>query len=230
VIRSIARTLARSRTARAAIGAVAVAEVTLVIGWYGFERAALWRDRDKFTTPAAVPRPLTRKVAMPGLERPPAVAADGAGLADDEEVIGVVVDGRPRAYRLKALEYPPWHIVNDVIGGTPLTVAHCDLTGCTRVYSGPEGMGPLDVAQAGLVEGEMVVTIGGRDYLHRTGRALDPAGGAEASPFSGHAWTRTTWREWVGRHPTTDVFVAGPHARPSRGRGGPSAKAVGMSK
>ena len=214
VIRAIAKSLAKSRAAWAAVAAVAAAEAAVVVGSYGLERATLKRDENKASVSARVPGPFTRKIEMPGLSWPPAVAAGASGLADDEEVIGVVVAGRPRAYRLKALEYPPWHVVNDVIGDRPVTVAHCDLTGCTRAYAGPAGSGPLDVAQAGLVEGEMVVKVGGSVYVHRTGLPVDTASGAAALPYPEHEWTRTTWGAWSGRHPTTDVFVGVPGRRP----------------
>ncbi len=214
MIRSIAMSLAKSRAAWAAVAAVVVAEAVVVVGSYGVERASLKRDENKATSSGRAPGAFTRKIEMPGLSRPPAVAAGEAGLADDEEVIGVVVEGRPRAYRLRSLEYPPWHVVNDVVGAVPVTVAYCDRSGCTQVYAGPAGTGPLDVSQAGLVDGEMVVKVGGAAYVHRTGLPLDPVPGVPGLPYPGHEWTRTTWREWVGRHPTTDVFVGGSGRRP----------------
>lgn len=213
MIRSIARSLAKSRAAWV-VAAVAAAEAAVVVGSYGLERATLKRDENKASMARGAPRTLSRRVEMPGLSRPAAVAAGESGMADDEEVIGVVVDGRPRAYRLKALAYPPWHIVNDVIGDRPVTVAHCDVSGCTKAYLGPAGSGPLDVAQAGLVEGEMVVKVGATAYVHRTGRPVGPASGAAALPYPEHEWTRTTWRAWSDRHPATDVFVGLPGRRP----------------
>ncbi len=114
----------------------------------------------------------------------------------------------------RALEYPPWHVINDVVGDVPITVAHCDISGCTRAYSGDTGSGPLDVSQAGLIDGEMILEIAGTAIVHRTGRPLDPASAAAAQPIEGHEWTRTTWGEWKGQHPTTDVFVGLPGRRP----------------
>lgn len=212
VIRSRAIRLMRSRAAWPAIGAIAAWAVAVAAVW-SLERATLWRDRGKAVGSGAGGGAFTFRIDIPGLVRPPAVPAAEAGLGDDEEVIGVVVDGRPRAYRLRALEYPPWHVVNDVIGGVPITVAHCDLSGCTRTYAGEPGSGPLDVAQGGLVAGEMVVKVGGVPYVHRTGRPLDPATGGANAPYPGHPWERTTWRAWSVRHPETDVFVAGPGPR-----------------
>lgn len=214
LVRSLAIRLVRAHPARAAVVLAFAAWSIAVTATFAVERAALRRDEKKAVAVPGEPGPFTRRFDMPGLDRPPAVPADSAGLADDEEVIGVVVSGRPRAYRLKALENPPWHIVNDVVGAVPITVSHCDISGCTRVYAGRPGSGPLGVAQAGLVAGEMVVKVGGVVYVHRTGRPLDPASGGAGPPFAEHAWERTTWRGWVGRHPETDVFVSGPRGRP----------------
>ncbi len=214
MIRSTAKSLVRSRAAWAAVGAVLAAEAIVVVASYGVERSGLERDANKATATGGGSARLTRAFEIPGLSRPAVVPAEGSGLADDEEVIGVVAGGRPRAYRLKALEYPPWHVVNDVIGGVPVTVAHCDLSGCTRAYAGRAGSGPLDVAQAGLVGGEMILKVEGAAYVHRTGRPLDPAPGVPGLPYPDHEWTKTTWREWTRRHPTTEVFVGMPGRRP----------------
>jgi hypothetical protein len=45
-----------------------------------------------------------------------------------------------------------------------------------------EGKEPLDIAVAGLNNGEMVVKSGGVLYVHKTGRALKLGGGPAALP------------------------------------------------
>ena len=76
------------------------------------------------------------KFEMPSLRKPRALSAGKASkIPDNDEVIGVVINGQPRAYWLKALKYPPWHIVNDVVVGVPVSVTYCDRTDCTRVYT-----------------------------------------------------------------------------------------------
>ncbi len=216
MFRSIVMSAGKSRAARAAaaVTAALVAWAVVIGGVFGLERASLLRDANKLTSAAGSPGRLTRRFEMPGLRLPPAVQAGASGLADDEEVIGLVVAGRPRAYRLKALEYPPWHVVNDVVGDVPITIAYCNLSGCTRAYSGIAGSGPLDVSQAGLIDGEMILKLGRTAIVHRTGQPLDPTSGSSARPIPEHQWTRTTWREWTSRHPTTDVFVGLPARRP----------------
>lgn len=61
------------------------------------------------------------KDGIPALMTPIFVSADKADhLNDDDQVIGVVVDGRARAYPIKILN---WHeAVNDRLAGQPLAV------------------------------------------------------------------------------------------------------------
>jgi hypothetical protein len=125
-------------------------------------------------------------------------------MRDDEEVIGVEVGGRARAYRLDAFRDRTRHLVNDWIAGVPLSVAYCDLSDCVRVYTDPRGSAPLDIAVAGRFDGEMVVKLGGVLYFHKSGTPMEP--GAGPLPFELLSPTRTTWKEWARRHPETDVY------------------------
>ena len=63
------------------------------------------------------------KDGIPALLEPKFVPADKAlFLGPEEEVIGLVVEGRARAYPLKILV---WHeAVNDEVGGRPLLVSY----------------------------------------------------------------------------------------------------------
>ena len=62
------------------------------------------------------------------VENPPIVEAARAEIRADAMVIGVEIGGKARAYRLGALDDPSGHLVNDMIGGVPLTVAYCNLS------------------------------------------------------------------------------------------------------
>src|SRR5262249_30186805 len=87
---------------------------------------------------------------FPGKVRPPTVLAAAANLPDDEPVIGVMAKKTARAYVRKAFAGMPNHVVNDVVGDTPVTVTH--FNGCTRVYTGP-GTEPLRFMTGGLADG-----------------------------------------------------------------------------
>jgi hypothetical protein len=182
------------------------------------KKSAVWRD----------------SLAAP-IERPPAVAAKDAGLRPDEPVIGVVVDGRARAYRLAAMESRSGHLINDVIGAVPVSVAYCDRNHCVRAYSGPPGSGPLDLAVAGLLDGEMILNAAGIAYFQESGRPVDPelleashdsvavryaraarqsrgsgsGSGDRGVPHAAITPVLTTWKAWVDQHPNSDVYVGG---------------------
>lgn len=73
------------------------------------------------------------KDGIPSIDNPkfvPVAAADN--LAPTEPVIGLTVAGEARAYPLRILT---WHeIVNDVIGGKPVTVTYCPLCNSAIVF------------------------------------------------------------------------------------------------
>lgn len=66
---------------------------------------------------------------------PTSLAAKDAKLPPDELVIGVELGGNAQAYRFASFEWKSGHLVNDLVGGVPVSVAYCDLTGCLRAYS-----------------------------------------------------------------------------------------------
>ncbi len=147
-----------------------------------------------------------------GVERPTTMAPEAAGLNDADEVLGVEVNGRARAYRLVAMRPIERHVVNDVIDRVPVSVSYCDITDCTRAYSGRPGGAPLPIRQAGLSDGEMILKVEGAYYRQSTGQAVaDPSApaGPDTSrtdfPFPSLPLTRTTWKEWKRQHPATDL-------------------------
>jgi hypothetical protein len=139
--------------------------------------------------------------------RPPVLTAAEATLDGHEEVIGVEVGGRARAYWLDAFRFPSRHIVNDLIAGVPISVTHCDIRDCTRVYTAPAGAAPLGITQSGLRDGRMVVRVGGVLYDHESGRSLDAGTDRTTFPFDPLPVTRMTWAEWRRLHPGTDLYV-----------------------
>lgn len=73
------------------------------------------------------------KDGIPSIDEPKfAPVAEIDDLADDEPVIGVVIGGEARAYPLRILI---WHeIVNDSVGGIPITVTFCPLCNAAVVF------------------------------------------------------------------------------------------------
>jgi hypothetical protein len=153
--------------------------------------------------------PTAQKMATPwivhGLDRPPAVAAAEADLEPDDEVIGVLAGGKSRAYLVTALRSSMHHVVNDVLGSTPVSVTYCDRTECVRVFTGPADGRPLPMSQAGWNGEALMLRYGTRFYMQPTGQAAIPD--AEPIPCPTLPTERTTWKAWRAAHPDTDVFV-----------------------
>jgi hypothetical protein len=209
---NVFRALARPAVRRTLAGVIA-AEVVAVTAVWWFERSDLRSKQNAVTYNTRDIGPDFRKTAAPSIRLPPVVKAVDASLDAEEEVIGVVFEGKARAYRLNALRDRDHHVVNDVVGGVPVSVAFCDLNNCVRVYTDPRGprSEPLDVASAGVVDGAMVVTIDGTLYLQESGLPMEP--GQAAMPYTAITPERVSWAEWSRRHPDTEVFVAAPRRR-----------------
>jgi hypothetical protein len=142
----------------------------------------------------------------PGIQQPPALPASEAALDDADPVIGVTAAGHSRAYSVPSLSRgPASHIVNDVLGGVPVTVTRCDATGCTRVFTAEAGGQALKLAQGGF-QGGMVLKLAGRSYRQDTGAPVDGGGGA-GLPYRRLPAEETTWGEWRRSHPGTDLSV-----------------------
>jgi hypothetical protein len=151
---------------------------------------------------------------FPAFQRPATVPAAEAALPDDAEVVGVEASGQSRAYALEALCPPERHVVNDVLGGRPLTVSYCDMTDCVAVFTDPNGNAPLEIAPGGWqgrsvpggYEGSMLLRIGSSWYRQDSGQPL--ANHADAPfPYPKADFVRTTWKEWRQAHPSADVYV-----------------------
>ena len=85
---------------------------------------------------------------IPSIDNPAFEAgADVQHLADTEPVIGVGINGDQRAYPLQILM---WHeIVNDVVGGVPVSVTFCPLCNTAIVFDRRVGGRVLDFGTTG---------------------------------------------------------------------------------
>lgn len=166
--------------------------------------------------PGAVPesqepveRPKDMFAGIPPYEikTPPCVPAASAHLPDGEEVVGVIVGGKPRAYSLRAFAGSPLrHIVNDLVDGTPVSIAHCDMNGCTHIFTSEQKGKPLPVLFGGKRHGAMWIRAEGRAFQQHDLKPYDPSQGTEF-PYPEMAFEKTTWGAWRQAHPDTDVYV-----------------------
>jgi hypothetical protein len=145
---------------------------------------------------------------------PPTLAAGIVKLGAYTPVIGVSAGGHYRAYVTAALMRPESHVVNDMLGGVPISVTYCSDLDCTRVFTEPGGTEPLDLRVGGYYgrrvngheEGSMLLRLGEVYYRQDNG---EPVHGDRHVPFPFVAveFIRGSWHDWRKAHPDTDVFV-----------------------
>lgn len=163
------------------------------------------------------PPGLSTPFIAPPVVRPAAKSAAEAELADDVAVIGVEVNGKARAYVVRAFDRPFHHVVNDVLAEVPISLAYCNLTECMRVFTGDEKPGePLELALLGMYEGKLVLKTAGGAYYHADREPISPS--MPKFPYGELAFVRTGWKQWKEAHPETDVYLGVdlPPPRPER--------------
>ena len=158
-------------------------------------------------------RYLTRLYFEPW-QRPHPVRASESWLPDDARVIGVVAGTHERAYALNSFSKVSQHVVNDVIENMAVTVAHCPISGCTRVFSVANRATPLEMSVGGWMgkrglepdhDSVMLLRVDETEYFQDTCESLD---GDQALPYAQTHFEETTWGLWRTAHPDTDVIAA----------------------
>ncbi|MCI0395555.1 MAG: DUF3179 domain-containing protein [Chloroflexi bacterium] len=110
---------------------------------------------------------------IPPLEQPPTIAGAAADyLLPEEPVFGLVVNGEARAYPLRIVDNH--EMVNDVIGGVPVSIAYCTLCGAAIAYDGRGADG-------------QTYTFGTSGFLYRSNKLMYDRP------------TRTLWNQLTGQ-------------------------------
>jgi hypothetical protein len=151
------------------------------------------------------------KDGIPALTNPRFVdPQDVRYLSDDDLVLGVVINGEARAY---PHNIGWWHeIVNDRIGGRPISVTFCPLTGTGLVFDAEDKSGAqFELGVSGLLFNTNLIM-----YDRRDGSTLYPqiAFQAISGPRKGESLSllpvmETTWATWKKLYPDTQVIAQG---------------------
>lgn len=125
-------------------------------------------------------------------------------VAEDDLVLGVVIDGIARAY---PENIGWWHeIVNDQIGDHSISVTFCPLTGTGLVFEAADG-GQLELGVSGNLFNNNLVMYDRRDdntlypQIYFTGVSGDRTG----ESLTLLPVVETTWQTWKRLHPETQV-------------------------
>jgi len=146
---------------------------------------------------------------IPALDQPAHVAPEVAGWLDaSEPVVGVAAGGDTRAYPLRVLD---WHeLVNDTLGGVPLSLAYCTLCGSAIAYDARDAGGePRSFVTSGLLHrsNKLMLDRGTRTLWNQlTGRPVLGPLAAEGRELMLLPAVVTSWGAWRKRHPETTVL------------------------
>jgi hypothetical protein len=146
---------------------------------------------------------------IPPLEFPSSVSAGEAAawLRPDDAVVGVSINGDARAFPVRIIARH--EMVNDTVGGVPVSLAYCTLCGSAIAYDG-------------RLRGE-VYRFGTSGLLYRSNKLMyDRSTRTLWNQFTGEpAWgelvgqglrlrpiasTSTTWGAWLAANPATSVL------------------------
>jgi len=147
-----------------------------------------------------------------GIEKPRLTTAQETTLKGTQEVIGVIIHGRPRAYPLSEMSGTLEHVVNDHVvdaAGNPqaFTVTYCDLTECIRVFQ-PVADKPsesLEIGTIGLIDGSLALFIGDQRFKQEE----------DVEQLKDVPHMRTTWDQWKTEHPDTLIYAGVGNTLPS---------------
>ncbi len=138
-----------------------------------------------------------------GVTSPEFVSAVEAKLRDADRVVGIVINGQPRAYPLARLSAMSDHVVNDHVSTSegkslPFTVTYGDMTDCVRVLepSSETTQESLGIRTLGLLDEGLALQWQGKDF-----KQLEAVDGLQDVPYQ-----RKTWAEWKAEFPDTIVY------------------------
>ena len=148
---------------------------------------------------------------MPGVIQPPVVDPLNVPWKNEEEVVGVTVNGQSRAYLVEALSRPDYHIINDLIGLVPVSITYCNINRCARAFTQEGAKTPLDIAIGGQHNlRELLLLVDGARFHQDDLKPYDPGHGPASFPYQQVPLTVTTWGKWKKLHPDTRASVPRP--------------------
>jgi hypothetical protein len=116
----------------------------------------------------------------------------------------VVENGEARAYPHNILW---WHeIINDTLGGVPIVVSYCPLTGSGMVYDARVGGQVLNFGVSGLLfENNLVMFDRATESLWSQMRVQGVCGSFSGTPAPLRPVVQSTWGAWKAMHPNTTI-------------------------
>ncbi len=150
---------------------------------------------------------------IPAIDDPESVPADLARfMRDTDTVFGVSLGGERRAYPVKVLS---WHeLLNDTVGGQPITLSFCTLCGSGILYSAVDEDGKrLMFGTSGLLYRSNKLMFDRSTlslWSNLTGEAVVGQRAEESARLRMLPMTLTRWDVWRQRYPDTSIMRPDP--------------------
>lgn len=178
------------------------------------EPDAGWNIPVNFIISGGVP-----KDGIPSLFNPPVIpAAEANYLSDSDLVVGIVVNGQPRAYPHTILD---WHeVVNEDFPDLPLTISFCPLTGTAIVFEGKNAGRKLTFGVSGLLFNDNLIMFDRQTDSHWPQMRLQcDQGTLRNTKQKLYPSIETAWGSWKKLFPNTVILstntgFARPYDRP----------------
>ena len=147
------------------------------------------------------------KDGIPAISKPAIVdIAASEELRDDDRMIGVVVEGKARAYPIRLLMYH--EAVNDTIGDTPIAVVYCPLCDSVSVVDRRLGGTVHEFGISGLLINSNVLLFDRTDDSLWSQVGFTAISGPNAGKSLAHLpWEITTAAAWREAHPDSTVMT-----------------------
>lgn len=150
---------------------------------------------------------------IPTIDDPEFVPADAARfMRDTDTVFGVSLGGERRAYPVKVLS---WHeLLNDTLGGRPITLSFCTLCGSGILYLAENASGNrILFGTSGLLYRSNKLMFDRATlslWSNLTGEAVVGERAADGARLVMLPMTLTRWDAWRQRHPDTTIVRPDP--------------------
>ena len=152
---------------------------------------------------------------IPTIDDPESVPPDAARfMRDTDTVFGVSLGDQHRAYPVKVLS---WHeLLNDTVGGRPVTLSFCTLCGSGILYLAEDASGDRVLfGTSGLLyrSNKLMFDHATRSlWSNLTGEAVVGERAAEGARLTMLPMTLTRWDVWKQRYPDTTIMRPDPAA------------------
>ncbi|MBE9075709.1 DUF3179 domain-containing protein [Romeria aff. gracilis LEGE 07310] len=141
------------------------------------------------------------KDGIPSIDDPQFDAAEATPFQAEETVIGVVINGEAKAYPFNVMN---WHeIVNDSVGGVPITVSYCPL--CDTIVAFERGETTFGVSGK-LYQSCLVMYDRADDTLYAQPWATGVVGPKVNQILDRVPAVKTSLGEWLAQYPDSQIL------------------------